>query len=78
MIVIGGASRSTSTPEFRPPHRWIHDLVGQATAAGCAVYEKTNLYGNRILELPFNAPIKTGPTESPSVFHYWKRAARKS
>jgi protein gp37 len=42
-IVLGGASRSTETPDFRPPRRWITDLERQAIDAGCKVYEKTNL-----------------------------------
>jgi len=42
-VVIGGASRSTQTPEFRPPRAWVEHLEAQATAAGCKVYEKTNL-----------------------------------
>jgi protein gp37 len=77
LIVIGGASRTAQTPEFQPPGRWIHDLIAQATAAGVCIYEKDNLHGNRIIELPFDAPIKRGPTESPAVFHYWKPVARK-
>jgi protein gp37 len=69
-IVIGGASRSSQTPEFRPPLPWIIDLCQQASEAGCAVYMKTNLLGNRILQLPFDAPIKGDPTEASAVFHY--------
>lgn len=42
-VVIGGASRSTQTPEFRPPREWVEHLEGQAAQAGCKVYEKTNL-----------------------------------
>ena len=39
-IVIGGASRSSQTPECRPPIDWIIDLVAQADAAGVRVYRK--------------------------------------
>jgi len=42
-IVIGGASRSTQTPEWRPPFAWIVDLYQQARAAGLKIYMKTNL-----------------------------------
>jgi len=42
-VVIGGASSSTQTPEFRPPREWVEHLEGQADVAGCKVYEKTNL-----------------------------------
>jgi protein gp37 len=70
-MVIGGASRSMRTPEWRPPHRLIDDLIAQADAVGCKIFEKTNLRGNRILELPFDAPIKTDyPQVAPDVFHY--------
>jgi hypothetical protein len=59
LIIIGGAARSMRTPEFRPPFRWIMDLVQQADRVNCKVFMKTNLLGNRILELPFDAPIKS-------------------
>jgi protein gp37 len=76
-IVIGGASKSSQTPAWHPPFPWIMDLVAQAKAAGCQVYMKTNLLGNRLLELPFNAPIKGDPTEAPKIFHYLGRDARR-
>lgn len=46
-VVIGGASRSTQTPEFRPPREWVNHLWEQADSAGCKVYEKTNLLERR-------------------------------
>ena len=42
-VVCGGASKSSQTPEFRPPREWIEHLRMQAKSAGCAFYEKTNL-----------------------------------
>lgn len=69
-IVIGGASRSSKTPDWQPPFEWIADLVRQAREAGTKVYFKTNLLGNRILELPFDAPIVADPVEAPAIFHY--------
>lgn len=42
-LVIGGASRSTQTPEWRPPRAWVDALEDQAAAAGTMIYEKTNL-----------------------------------
>lgn len=50
-VVIGGASKSTQTPEFRPPFDWIVDLYQQAREAGCKVYFKTNLL-ERVREYP--------------------------
>jgi protein gp37 len=73
-IVIGGASRSSKTPAFHPPFDWIIDIYAQARAALCKVYMKTNLLGNRVLELPFDAPIKKDLSEAPEVFHYLGKA----
>lgn len=73
-IVIGGASASDNTPDWRPPFEWITDLVRQARDVGLKVYFKTNLLRSRILELPFDAPIKADPIEAPAVFQYLNRA----
>lgn len=43
-VVIGGSSRSTQTPEWHPPRRWITDLEHEVWRTGGKVYEKTNLY----------------------------------
>jgi protein gp37 len=53
-VVIGGASKSTRTPEFYPPRDWVIHLENQARLAGCMLYEKTNLH---------NLFKKTGPIE---------------
>ncbi len=54
-VVIGGASRSAQTPEFRPPREWVEHLESQADVAGCKVYEKTNLL-ERKREYPGQQP----------------------
>jgi protein gp37 len=73
-IVIGGASSTDNTPTWRPPFEWVADVVRQARDAGLKVYMKTNLgIANRILELPFDAPIVADPVEAPAVFHYLGR-----
>jgi protein gp37 len=70
-IAIGGASRSSETPEWHPPFEWILDLVNQARAAGTKVYFKTNLgIRKRLLELPFDAPIPQENEPAPAVFNY--------
>lgn len=70
-VVIGGASSSSQTPEWRPPYRWIESLVRQCDDAGVPVYMKSNLgIANRVLQLPFSAPIKGDPQEAPSSFRY--------
>lgn len=43
-VVVGGASKSTQTPEFRPPFEWIVHLWTQAKALDLPVYMKTNLW----------------------------------
>jgi len=41
-LVIGGASKSSGTPEWVPPLEWIIDLHNQAREAGCKIYYKEN------------------------------------
>jgi protein gp37/ParB-like chromosome segregation protein Spo0J len=70
-MVIGGASASSRTPEWRPPFNWITDLVAQAREAGVAVYFKPNLYGHRVLEMPNKLPVPQDyPETPPQVFDY--------
>jgi len=58
-VVMGGASRSTQTPEMRPPFDDIVALYQQARQAGCKVYMKTNLgIEQRVREYP----EKLGPS----------------
>jgi protein gp37 len=42
-VVLGGSSRSSQTPEWHPPLRWVVDLREQADKIGVSVYCKTNL-----------------------------------
>ena len=51
-VVMGGASKSTQTPEYLPPFDDIVHLYQQARASGCKVYQKTNLLGERVREYP--------------------------
>jgi protein gp37 len=52
-VVMGGASKSTQTPEMRPPFDDIVNVYEQARSAGCRVYMKTNLgIEQRIREYP--------------------------
>lgn len=70
-VVIGGASSSKQTPTWQPPYRWIESLVRQCDDAGVPVYMKSNLgIANRVLSLPFDAPIKGDPQSAPEAFHY--------
>jgi protein gp37 len=43
-VVIGGASRSSQTPESFPDFEWLVDVYNQARAAGCKVYFKENTW----------------------------------
>jgi protein gp37 len=70
-IVIGGASVSSRTPEWKPPMAWIVDLLAQAREAGVPVYMKPNLLGHRVLEMPNGLPVPQDyPAAPPSVFDY--------
>jgi len=51
-VVMGGSSKSTQTPEFKPPFEWINHLYNQARGANCEIYQKTNLLGTRELGYP--------------------------
>lgn len=50
-LIIGGRSKTTALPEFRPPRQWINNLEQQAIKANCRIYEKQNLL-ERIKEYP--------------------------
>src|SRR5215831_19024301 len=67
-VVIGGASPSTLTPEWRPPRAWVWNLTIKARAAGCLIYHKTNLAEHRLKEFPGRPQLE--PIEAPEVFHY--------
>lgn len=70
-IVVGGASQSSRTPEWKPPFTWIADLMAQAREAGVPVYMKPNLLGHRVLEMPGGLPVPQDyPAVPPSVFDY--------
>jgi protein gp37 len=74
-MVIGGAraDKRGGTPEWRPPFPWIADLYKQAVDAGVKVHFAKDLLGNRVVELPFDAPIEADPTEAPAIFQYLKQ-----
>ena len=42
-MIIGGRSRNSKLPEFKPPKEWIDSLVQSARATGLKIYEKPNL-----------------------------------
>lgn len=50
-VVMGGSSKSSKTPEYRPPFDDVIHLYQQARRANCKVYMKTNLLG-RLREYP--------------------------
>jgi len=70
-MVIGGASASSQTPEWRPPRRWLWDLTFRAQDAGCLVYHKTNL-PDRLKQFPSDADSTKELQRVPEVFRYLK------
>jgi protein gp37 len=69
-VVIGGASRSEQTPEFRPPRKWVIQLEAQALEAGCRIYEKENLYSENLLQEYPDAPDVESTPAALARFDY--------
>lgn len=65
-VVIGGASKSTQTPEWTPPAAWIVRVASQFLDHGVPVYLKTN-------GRPREYPGVAIPEHAAKVFHYLKR-----
>jgi protein gp37 len=70
-MVIGGASKSSKTPERKPNPEWIADLRRHADAAKVPVYEKSNLLRK---EEP-GGPRYNATDQLPDVFRYLGRDA---
>jgi len=71
-VVVGGASRSTSTPQWIPPFDWITELHFQARDAGCSIYHKDNLQMGdalRLKEFPWDHDSRAD-RELPSQLKY--------
>ena len=64
MVVIGGASKSTKTPAWWPPVRWVIDIMDQAEREGVAVYLKENA----VKELPSRRAAR-GEESAPDPFY---------
>ena len=71
-VVIGGASRSAQTPEWKPPRTWVFVLTAAAMDAGCAVYHKANLNFDPLHDYP--GVICSDQQVAPGPFHYLKEA----
>ena len=52
LVVIGGQSRSSQTPEFQPEWRWVAHLLLQADQSNCKIFCKENLKVLHPKELP--------------------------
>lgn len=67
-VVLGGSSRSSQTPEWHPPRRWVYDIEAQANKAGVRVYEKSNLW-QRVRQYPGVEP-QPEPKQAPDSLRY--------
>jgi protein gp37 len=65
-VVIGGASRSSKTPEWTPPFEWIVRVANQFLEHGAKVYLKTN-------GRPREYPGTITQDRAPKVFYYLGR-----
>jgi protein gp37 len=66
-IVLGGASKSSRTPDWRPPREWGDSIKTAARKAGVLVYEKTNFY--RCIE-QYPGVTTVEPMEAPESLRY--------
>jgi len=66
-VVIGGASKSTKTPEWVPPAEWVIRTASQFLEHGAKIYLKTN-------GRPREYPGVITPASADDVFHYLKSA----
>lgn len=67
-LVVGGASKSTQTPEFRPPFEWIVHLWQQAKRIDLPLYMKTNLgIEQRVREYPAALWREKGEPYGPPI-----------
>lgn len=62
-VVIGGASRSSQTPEWVPPAEWVIRTASQFLNHGARIYLKTN-------GRPRQMPHVIVPETADDVFHY--------
>jgi len=67
-VVIGGASRSSQTPEWVPPAEWVIRTASQFLEHGAKIYLKTN-------GRPREYPGTITPESADDVFHYLKTKA---
>ena len=67
-VVIGGASKSSHTPEWVPPAEWVIRTASQFLEHGAKIYLKTN-------GRPREYPGVITPTSADDVFHYLKTAS---
>lgn len=64
-VVIGGASKSSHTPEWVPPADWVIRTAAQFLDHGASIYLKTN-------GRPREHPGVITPSSADEVFHYLK------
>ena len=64
-VVIGGASKSSHTPEWVPPADWVIRTAAQFLDHGASIYLKTN-------GRPREHPGVITPSSADDVFHYLK------
>ena len=70
-VVIGGASRSSQTPEWTPPAEWIVRVASQFLEHGARIYLKTN-------GRPREFPGIITPENADDAFHYLSSEKKKT
>lgn len=73
-VVLGGASRSSRTPEWHPPRPWVQAIEDEADRLGVKVYEKSNLF-DRVRQYPGVDPVRV--KQAPDGLRYLARVEGK-
>jgi len=66
-VIIGGRSRQRDVSAFRPPRKWVVDMVDKAHDAGASVFLKPSLsyvpewYEEHLEEMPFHLMSEESP-----------------
>lgn len=68
-IVLGGASRSSQTPVWHPPDRWVLDMKEEAIRLGIPFFLKKNLRPEKEEYYPGDVP-EAAPEVAPESLRY--------
>jgi len=74
LVIIGGRTSHDGVPAFRPPRRWVTDMVDKAHDAGASVFLKPNL---DYVPLWYEEPIEEMAFHKMSAESIWHTLRRR-